>query len=661
MAINFLNHVDFNQNELRDAVIENQSTNANAGTGIDGQLYYNTTDNVLKVWTGTAWTSVGSDTYTLTGVGSTNTTAKIRLSDGDPANNNDVAINGTGSVTVTQSGNVLTINGSDDAGVETVEDGGGIIVTNKNGPIATVSVAYTNIATNVIRSAGTAATPVGADELIFEDASGVVRKTSVTNLLSSVPAGSDTTYTLPVTNGSNPDLVLTAGGSGSGTDIVNLNGDSNVTVTGSGLNTVAFALASSISVTGSITAATGLEATAGPLTVGSTGVSSFAGDVTVPTTPAQNASAASKAYVDQATVGQSIFQGGYNADTNTPDLDSSPSDLIKQGWFYAVTIGGTFFSETVQPGDLIFANQDDPGATFSNWTVVQAGQDIATAGTNATAIRGISAYDSNTFSVNASGFVTSTIYTGGGAKGIVPTGGSVGEYLEGNGSFSTPTDSGVTGVTLVTNSSGTWTVPLSESITGRELTITSNVYGGAAKVGYVPPNGSSSTFLRGDGTWVTPTDTVGAVLSVNETTPGTSTGTPIVVNPTTGNVLVKSMAYAGDTKVGHVPTGGGDDNTLSLRGDATWQRVGKRVSLNSSLAYVSTPSDSGGIRTWTVAIDNAAVFGTGALGLDVKAEIVTAAGETVYADITRATNDVLFAFTGTPANGTYEVLLTYIG
>ena len=659
MAINFLNHVDFNQNELRDAVIENQADDAGAGTGIDGQLYYNTDDDVLKVWTGTAWTSVGSDTYTLTGVGSTNTTAKIRLSDGDPANDNDVSINGTGSVTVTQSGNVLTIDGSDDAGVETVEDGGGIIVTNKSGPTATVSVAYSNIATNVIRSAGTAATPALADELIFEDVSGVVRKTSVSNLLSSVPAGANTTYTLPVTNGSNPDLVLTAGGSGSGTDIVNLNGSTNINVTGSTLNTVEFALANTVSVTGSITAATGLNATAGPLTVGSTGVSSFAGDVTVPQTPAGDASAASKYYVDQSNIGQSVFQGGYNADTNTPDLDSSPSSSIKQGWFYAVTIGGTFFSETVQPGDLIFANQDDPGATFSNWTVVQAGQDIATAGTNANAIRGISAYDSATFSVNASGFVTSTIYTGGNAKGIVPTGGSVGEYLEGNGSFSTPTDSGITGVTLATGTGAT--VPLSESITGRELTLTSNIYSGQNTVGAVPSGGNNTTFLRGDGTWVTPTDTVGAVLSVDETTPGTSTGTPIIVAPTTGNVLVKSMAYAGDTKVGHVPTGGGDDNTLSLRGDASWQRVGKRVSLNSSLAYVSTPSDSGGIRTWTVAIDNAAVFGTGALGMDVKAEIVTAAGDTVYADITRATNDVLFAFTGTPANGTYEVLLTYIG
>ena len=661
MAINFLNHVDFNQNELRDAVIENQNSDANAGTGIDGQLYYNTADDVLKVWTGTAWTSVGSDTYTLTGVGSTNSTVKIRLSDGNPLNDNDVAINGTGSVTVTQSGNVLTINGSDDAGVETVEDGGGIIVTNKNGPIATVSVEYSNIATNVIRSAGTAATPAVGDELIFEDASGVVRKTSVTNLLASVPAGANTTYTLPVTNGSNPDLVLTAGGSGSGTDIVNLNGSSNVTVIGSTLDTVTFDLGTNISVTGSITASTGLTATAGPLTVGSTGVSSFAGDVTVPQTPAQDGSAASKYYVDQSNIGQSVFQGGYNADTNTPDLDSSPSSSIKQGWFYAVTIGGTFFSETVQPGDLIFANQDDPGATFSNWTVVQAGQDIATAGTNATAIRGISAYDSTTFSVNASGFVTSTIYTGGAAIGVVPSGGSAGEYLEGNGSFSTPTDSGITSVTLAQGTSTGATDVLEESISGRILTLTSNKYAGGNFAGYVPTGGNNTTFLRGDGTWVTPTDTVGAVLSVNETTPGTSTGTPIVVDPTTGNVLVKSMAYDGGTKVGHVPTGGGDDNTLSLRGDASWQRVGKRVSLDSSLAYVSTPSDVGGIRTWTVAIDNAAVFGTNALGMDVKAEIVTAAGETVYADITRATNDVLFAFTGTPANGTYEVLLTYIG
>jgi hypothetical protein len=62
-------------------------------------------------------------------------------------------------------------------------------------------------------------------------------------------------------------------------------------------------------------------------------------------------------------------------------------------------------------------------------------------------------------------------------------------------------DTGVTGVTLAINSTGTWTVPLSESITGRELTLTSNVYGGGAKVGYVPTGGTSSLYLKGDGTW----------------------------------------------------------------------------------------------------------------------------------------------------------------
>tara|TARA_A100000172_G_scaffold71609_1_gene52308 strand:+ start:180 stop:1586 length:1407 start_codon:yes stop_codon:yes gene_type:complete len=46
----------------------------------------------------------------------------------------------------------------------------------------------------------------------------------------------------------------------------------------------------------------------------------------------------------------------------------------------------------------------------------------------------------------------------------------------------------------------------------------------------------------------------GAVTTVDETTPGTSSGTPIVVNPTTGDVLIQSMAFAGAGNVGHVPS-----------------------------------------------------------------------------------------------------------
>jgi hypothetical protein len=77
--------------------------------------------------------------------------------------------------------------------------------------------------------------------------------------------------------------------------------------------------------------------------------------------------------------------------------------------------------------------------------------------------------------------------------------------IAGNVSWGAQTDTGVTGVTLAIGTGQT--SPLAESITNRELTITSNKYGGTNQVGYVPEGGTNTTFLRGDGTWVTPTDT----------------------------------------------------------------------------------------------------------------------------------------------------------
>ena len=61
MAINFLNKVDFNQNELDKARIVNEPNDAAAGTPVDGQLYYDTTLNVIKVGEGGAWVSISGD------------------------------------------------------------------------------------------------------------------------------------------------------------------------------------------------------------------------------------------------------------------------------------------------------------------------------------------------------------------------------------------------------------------------------------------------------------------------------------------------------------------------------------------------------------------------------------------------------------------------
>ena len=115
-----------------------------------------------------------------------------------------------------------------------------------------------------------------------------------------------------------------------------------------------------------------------------------------------------KTYIDNATAGGVVWQSGYNAGTNSPDLDSATNVEIKKGYMYTVTNDGLFFTEQVRVGDTIIANEDmaaSGGSALNKWTVIQSNVDFATAGTTASATRGISAYDSNDFTVSATGFV----------------------------------------------------------------------------------------------------------------------------------------------------------------------------------------------------------------------------------------------------------------
>jgi hypothetical protein len=71
--------------------------------------------------------------------------------------------------------------------------------------------------------------------------------------------------------------------------------------------------------------------------------------------------------VNGAIAGTLVFKGGYDAATNTPDLDV-PAGAIQQGWTYVVTVAGTFFTEDVEAGDLIISKQNAP--TLAHYTVV---------------------------------------------------------------------------------------------------------------------------------------------------------------------------------------------------------------------------------------------------------------------------------------------------
>ena len=64
--------------------------------------------------------------------------------------------------------------------------------------------------------------------------------------------------------------------------------------------------------------------------------------------------------------GSVTFKGDYNANTNSPNLDTSPS-CVKAGDQYVVSVGGAaFFTESLQAGDSIIAKQDDP-TTLAHW------------------------------------------------------------------------------------------------------------------------------------------------------------------------------------------------------------------------------------------------------------------------------------------------------
>jgi hypothetical protein len=77
---------------------------------------------------------------------------------------------------------------------------------------------------------------------------------------------------------------------------------------------------------------------------------------------------ASETYVLTQVTGLFDYKGTYNADTNTPDLDTAPSG-IKQADVYVVSVAGTFFATALEVGDLLIANQDNP-TTVGHWDII---------------------------------------------------------------------------------------------------------------------------------------------------------------------------------------------------------------------------------------------------------------------------------------------------
>ena len=161
------------------------------------------------------------------------------------------------------------------------------------------------------------------------------------------------TYTWTVSDGTNSTPVVSG-------ETVTFSGTANEIEVAESSRTVTIGLPDDVTITNN-------------LTVGGTG--NFTGQVTIPILPVASTDAASKDYVDNAVVGGLVYQGGYNAATNTPDLTTSPNSILK-GWTYTVTADGTFFGEQLRVGDVLIAEVNDPSA-LTDWTTVQNNIDLA--------------------------------------------------------------------------------------------------------------------------------------------------------------------------------------------------------------------------------------------------------------------------------------------
>lgn len=354
MAINFLNNVDYNQNQLFHPTIENQASDALAGVPVDGQLYYNTSATPgLKVGENGAWVFVGGGVESISTVNSnyidlTDTgtaavpilTASLNAVDGAAAAGERYLTKNNTWATVASIPGTYTFNVTADTGTpETIQSGDTLKIA--GGTYISTAVAATDAVTinhDATSRTDTTTTPA---QLAFGGTFSAA--TSVTtNSTGHVTAINLATYQLPAAP-SNPTITLTGDVTGSGTTSI---------ATTISAGAVDFAM---LNPTDVITEAEGIE--------------NNDNDTTIPT------SAAVKAYADSVIVGGLIYQGGYNATTNIPDLTTSPNSILK-GWTYTVTVEGTFFGEQLRAGDVLIAEINDPSA-LGDWTTVQNNIDLA--------------------------------------------------------------------------------------------------------------------------------------------------------------------------------------------------------------------------------------------------------------------------------------------
>lgn len=416
MAIRYLSNLDLTNGELQNFKVQNLA--ADPSVVGEGQLIYRTDLNLLKFYNGTSWQilSTGSGTVTSVGLsmpaafsvtGSPVTSAGTLTVTGAGTSNQVVLGNGALGAYTTGTMSQWVI-AADSGTSQNVSNNDTLTISGTAGRISTLVGFPPEVTIDLVTTAVTAGSYTSAD--ITVDAYGRITAAS------SGGGGTMTSWTLAGDSGT-PQTI------GDG-DTVTISGSTGIDTVASATDTITVNLDLS-----ELTTVTTIAPDADFL-VGVGGTANekilyqnvhldqwgdaeadvdFGGNKLLDVaTGTAGTDGVNLAQVQSLVAGVGVFQGGYDASTNTPALTGASNVAMTTGDFYAVTTGGSFFTETLEVGDLIFANVDiaaNSSPTLSDYTIVQSGQSIADAGaTDGATTKGITGFDSANFQVSGTGW-----------------------------------------------------------------------------------------------------------------------------------------------------------------------------------------------------------------------------------------------------------------
>ena len=436
------------------------------------------------------------------------------------------------SITVDQQGR-LTNAASGTAPLTNITAGAGLVETGA-ATTPTISVDYTGTG-NVIDAANGGTTIVGADKILYEDASDTtVKEIAVSSLIALAP-NTQETYTLPVAAGGGNSAVLnlTAGGSGSGIkSSVTINGTTNeVDISESTGNngSVTVGLPNSVVLNTALTI-DGTSASALRIASGKAQTAATVG-------ADDDATLTTKGYVDGLVSGGLTFKGTFNASTGAivsggnsgSNLYTCPGGAgtrvaVAVGDYYVVATAGSFYcsGSTLDIGDSIIATvaRAANASLVGDWSVVQSDEGVVSfTNSNGTYV------SASTVNTNATGAVTMGTID---LSAVDGTSGTGTRFLSKDNTWDVPSYTTARAAGLGLSLSGN---TINANVDGTQSVAATASSATAARTYKVQVDASDKLVVN-----VPWSDTTGAVTTVDRSTANNRKG--IFVDPTTGDVKV---------------------------------------------------------------------------------------------------------------------------